>query len=309
MVLFNQALETRDYARFWDAARKYMREKYCEDDGVVDGVWYTLPSRARDFGVCGACYAGILEPLGLSRFWVRKMDVPPGKKVLCCFNINHPRFFKFLPLIGQMDFTLDPKPLDEYALVYASIPICPRDEDKPNLRWYGWRDCTICPECYQEFARQGPLANLMEYHDIQVAENSICDMYSPRMRNLYTECGRANPPDLQKLLQYSAQRAQVYTETVPQIRMMLFQARMQLQQQKMLNTMSSHYTMMGHMDQITYGTHHSYSAPGIGYGFANANLLQGAAYGQQAAGIMSNLVSGGSTMAVQQLEQRWRAVE
>ena len=168
LVLFNQALATKNNARFWDAARKYVREKDCDDEGIVDGVWYTLPSRAREFGVCGACYAGMLEPLGLSRFWVLKTDVPPGAKVLCCFNFNHPRFSKYLPLFAQMDLTLDPAPLDEYASVYASIPVCMRDEDKSNLHWYGWRDCTICPECYLEFARHSPLANLMEYHDTQV---------------------------------------------------------------------------------------------------------------------------------------------
>lgn len=91
--------------------------------------------------------------------------------------------------------------------------------------------------------------------------------------------------------------------------MMMFQARMQLQRQKMLNTMSSHYTMMGQLDQITHVSSYTYSAPGIGYSFANADLLQGAAYGQQAMGIMANIGSGGLALAVQQLEQRWRAVE
>ncbi|KAI0968096.1 hypothetical protein F4678DRAFT_202179 [Xylaria arbuscula] len=308
-ILMAQAYEKKDFGLFWRAVERLRHEKGCEDTGIVDGTWYMLPSNAAGFGVCAACYVAILEPLDVARFWVRKADVPLGAKVLCCFNITHPRLFRFVPRLLEMYFTLDPKALDEYASVYAAIPVCLRDEDKPGRRWYGWQDCTICPECYLDFARHSPLEKLMGLRDAQVAESRMCEMYSPRMRKLYTECGSKNPPDLEPLLEYSVERRQIYAETIPKIRTILSQQRMALHQQKFLNTMSSHHMVAGQLDQITYGMPYTYSAPGIGAGFANLNALQGAAYAQQATGVATGIGNGSHMMAVQQLEKRWRAVE
>ncbi|KAI0811809.1 hypothetical protein GGR55DRAFT_89080 [Xylaria sp. FL0064] len=275
-ILMAQAQEKKDFGLFWRAIDGLSREKECDDAGIVDGVWYTLPSNARDFGVCGACYIAILEPLGVARFWVRKTDVRSGARLLCCFNIGHPRLFRFVPRLLEMYFTLDPKALDEYASVYAAIPLCPRDEDKADRRWYGWKDCTICPECYLDFARHSPLENMMELRDTTVAESRMCEMYSPRMRKLYTGCGDTSPPDPQPFLEYSVQRRRVYAETVPKIRVILAQQRMALQQQKFPNTM---------------------------------NALQGAGNAQQGMEVAPGIGTGDELMTVQQLEQRWRAVE
>ncbi|KAI1743010.1 hypothetical protein F4680DRAFT_410788 [Xylaria scruposa] len=308
-IIMALADQKKDWRLFWDVITRLEREKTCEDDGIVDGVWYTLPSNPMDFCVCSACYVSIVEPLGVSEFWVRKRDVPPGKKVLCCFNMGHPRVWKFVPRLLEMYWTLDPTALDEYTSLYASVPMCSRDEDKRNLRWYGWKDCMICPECYLDFARHSPLAKMMELHDVLVADSVMCEMYSQRMRTLYTECGSANPPNLKALLEHSTQRRQVYMETIPQARMMMSQAKMALQQQKRLNLMSSHYTQLGQFQQNTYGGPYTYSAPGIGSGFVNSNSLQGAAYGQQAMNIAADLGSGRIGLAVGELEQRWRQVE
>ncbi|KAI1758466.1 hypothetical protein F4782DRAFT_525163 [Xylaria castorea] len=296
-ILMALADQQKNWQLFWDVVSRLEREKTCEEDGIVDGVWYTLLSNPRDFDVCSACYIAIVEPLGAAGFWVRKRNVPPGARLLCCFNIGHPRIWKFVPRLLEMYWTLDPTALDEYASLYASVPLCLRNEDKPNLRWYGWRDCTICPECYLEFARHSPLAKMMELHDAPLADSVMCEMYSRRMRTLYTECGSTNPPNLKPLLEYSTQRRQVYM------------AKMAQQQQKVLDVMSSHYTMAGQLQQNKYGKPYTYSAPGIGSGFANSNALQGAAYGQQAMNIAADLRTGRISLAVGELEQRWREVE
>lgn len=134
-------------------------------------------------------------------------------------------------------------------------------------------------------------------------------MYSKRMRTLYTECGNINPPNPKPLLDYSAQRRQVYMETVPQARMIMSQQKMAQQKQKMLNLTSSHYTRLGHSQEMTYGSAYKYSAPGVSSGFANSNSLQGAAYRQQANNLAADLGTANVSLAVGQLEQRWRAVE
>ncbi|KAI1263262.1 hypothetical protein F5Y18DRAFT_133852 [Xylariaceae sp. FL1019] len=305
-VLLAQAHERKDWAIFWRAIGKMNREKPCADDGIVDGTWYTLPSNPREFGVCGACHAAILEPLNISHLWKRKTGIPAGTKALCCFNFNHPRFGQYIPRLLEMYFTLDPTTLDSYASVYACIPPCSRDLERTSGRWYGWRECLICPDCYHTFAKQGTLANSMELRDAPLADSTVCEMYSARMRDLYTECGAEN--NLGKLLQFSEKRRQVYFETVPKMRAMIADARAKLNQQRYLNTMSSYHNTVGMLDQISYGTRVSYSAPGLGC-FATMDGLKGAAYSQQAMSVMAGVVGSGALAAVQTLEQRWRAVE
>ncbi|KAI0105005.1 hypothetical protein GGR51DRAFT_200880 [Nemania sp. FL0031] len=306
-VLLSQAREKENWAIFWDGLAKMAREKPCDENGIVDGVWYTLPSNPPDVMVCAACYVTALEVAGTARFWVRKRDVAPAARMLCCFNTAHPKVWKFLTRWNELYLTLDAKSLEEYASLHASLPSCLRDEDQPGRRWYGWKNCKICPECYFDFARNGPLAALMELNNVLLAENTMCEMYSRRMRALYTECGNANPPNLKHLLETSAQRRQVYFETIPPARMILEQQRIALNQQRMYNSMSSTYTFMGQLDQTNYGTAHAYSMPGVGYGFANGNALQGAIYGQQGADAAASIRAGGQ--AIRQLTARWSAVE
>ncbi|KAI1446501.1 hypothetical protein F5Y02DRAFT_407801 [Annulohypoxylon stygium] len=309
-ITMSRAHETKNYESFWTAVHKIANEKFCEDDGIEDGVWYSFPSDPDNFGICARCYVGIAEPLSVSQFFVRKHEAQPaGAKWRCCFSVVHPRFKQFMQQLLEMYYTLTSRSFSEFASVYASMPVCPRDEDAKDKRWYGWMDCTICPECYHEFARHTPLAAKMGLNNTLLETAAMCEMYSPRMRNLYKECGDASPPDPAPLLSYSVQRRLVWAETVPQMRMMLFRAKMALNQQSFLNATSAFYNSAGMLQEISMGSSHTYGAAGVGYGYANMNLLQGAMYGKQAMAVSSSAVNGGTIMLVGQLEQRWRAAE
>ncbi|KAI1092034.1 hypothetical protein F5B19DRAFT_455988 [Rostrohypoxylon terebratum] len=309
-IAMSRAHETKNYESFWTAVHKVAREKFCEDDGIEDGVWYSFPSDPTNFGICARCFVGIAEPLDVSRFFVRKRETQPsGTKWRCCFSVVHPRFKQFMQQLLEMYYTLTSHTFSEFASVYASMPVCPRDEDAKDKRWYGWTDCTICPECYHEFARHTPLAAKMALDNTPLQTAAMCEMYSPRMRNLYRECSDALPADPGPLLSYSVQRRVVWAETVPQMRMMLFRAKMALNQQSLLNATSAFYNSAGMLQEITMGSSHTYGAAGVGYGYANMNLFQGAMYGKQAMAVSSSAVNGGMIMLVGQLEQRWRAAE
>ncbi|KAI0382332.1 hypothetical protein F5Y04DRAFT_53174 [Hypomontagnella monticulosa] len=306
-----RAQETKDFQSFWTAVHKLSNVKFClDDEGIEDGVWYSLPSDPQDFAICAGCYVAIAEPLGVARFFVRKREPQPeGVKWRCCFSLGHPRIGQFVPRLLELYFTHDPTSLEEFASVYASILPCPRDEDVKNRRWYGWMDCTICPECYQDFAKRGPLAAKMDLISKALEESTICEMYSPRMRKLYTECSDTSPPDPAPLLRFSVQRRLVWMQTVPQMRTLLIQAKIGLDQQRFLNATSSFYNNAGMLQDITYGSPYTYGAPGVGYGFANANLLQGAMYSQQAFQVANNAAGPDKVFLVGQLERRWRDVE
>lgn len=148
----------------------------------------------------------------------------------------------------------------------------------------------------------------MKYHDVLSEKGLACEMYSKRMRTLYTRCGSTDPPDSKPLLEFSAHRRAVYDETIPPLLEIIRQGEKLIERQKMLGTMSSHYMLIGQMQENTNPSLTTFGPPGVGYGYANGNTLQGAIYGKQAAegtAAMSN----SNSRVEQDLRAKWNAVE
>ncbi|KAK7931200.1 hypothetical protein PG985_001912 [Apiospora marii] len=225
----SRAEELKDFTVFWAAMNKLSQERFCDPAGVKDGVWYTLHGVGADAGyqVCSSCYVSVAEPLGVSQFFRRKINIPPGAVLPCCMNPAHPRGRDFYTRLLEMYYTQSPAALAAYADEYAAIPPCPRYNDCGNnnkdRRWYGWKECTVCPECYHEFARKHEaLAGLMtlkndpaETEGDDGDEGVVCEMYSPRMRDLYILCNGTEQAaaDPKPLLEFAAERRRVFAET------------------------------------------------------------------------------------------------
>ncbi|ORY61593.1 uncharacterized protein BCR38DRAFT_495220 [Pseudomassariella vexata] len=137
--------DTKDYSVFWAVVNKVVKEKMCDDTGILNGEWYTFPSNPAEFGICKACYIAIAGSLNVAGFFVPKLGIPPNTTLLCCFNLLHPRLKSYMPKLLEMYFTRDPTSFEKYASTYAAIPPCPHDTAAKSVRWYGWRECTICP--------------------------------------------------------------------------------------------------------------------------------------------------------------------
>ncbi|KAK1704498.1 LOW QUALITY PROTEIN: hypothetical protein BDP67DRAFT_559500 [Colletotrichum lupini] len=306
-IAMSCATEAKQYSIFWKALDAACNEEFCSPQGITDGTWYTFPSHPAEFGICAACVANVAEPLGLSSSLVPKCGVSSGTTLLCCFNPANPRFAPYMTKLLECHFTADTHPLESYALEFASLPLCPRDEDFRDRRWYGWHDCTICPSCYHESIRGTTLAAAMPLKGVTVAASLMCEMYSPRMRNLYAQaCARNDPSEL---LQVSKARRAVYVETVPTIRQMIMEAQMALGQQRVLNVASSTSRAMGQAKEVVMPSQGVYSVPSVGFGFSNHFEAQGASYSKQANLIMAEYGSGSRTHVIGTLEKRWREVE
>ncbi|PKS05454.1 hypothetical protein jhhlp_008830 [Lomentospora prolificans] len=309
-IAMGRAQGCKDFSIFWNAIEKGNREEYCNANGIKDGKWFTFRSNPANFGICGGCFAIILEPLGLAHHFVPKAGVSKGEVLLCCLNPKSPRFISYTKNLLEAFFTRNVAAYEKYAVEFANLPICKRDEDFKGGVWYGWEQCHICPECYHEFVKGTALDASMTYRGVLLKDEScMCEMYSPRMRALYQEACTKSPPDASELLAYSDQRRIVYINTVMQIRRMLIESRLMLGQQQLLNANSLFYNNMGRLQEITMPSAYAYGAAGIGYGYANQSLLQGAMYGQQAMGVMQQATNPSRTLLVGQLERQWRAVE
>ncbi|KAK8044169.1 hypothetical protein PG993_004193 [Apiospora rasikravindrae] len=225
-MAMSRAHDLKDYSVFWAAMNKLGQEKFCGAQGITDGVWYTLHGVGPDAGyqVCSSCYVSVAEPLGLSQFFRRKINIPPGATLPCCMNPAHPRARDFVSLLLEAYYTQSPAALAAYADTYAAIPPCLRACDVKGRRWYGWDGCTICPECHHDFARKR-FDRGQKHHVRDVL---------PRMRDLYLLCnGTAQAaPDPKPLLEFAERRRQVFAETFVRFRMMSPAARWGMDRQE-----------------------------------------------------------------------------
>ncbi|KAJ0154804.1 hypothetical protein CTA2_12967, partial [Colletotrichum tanaceti] len=225
-VAMARAVESGDASVFWRALDAVCREEFCHPQGIKDGAWYTFPSHPEDFAICAACVAAVASPLGLASSLVPRCGVSPGATVTCSLNPASPRFASYAARLREASLVADAQPLEAYALEFASLPPCPRDEDVRDRRWHGWRDaCVACPSCYRECVRGTALAASMPLRGDVVAASLACDLYSPRMRALYADACARSPPDPSALLEAGRRRRAVYAETVPAIREMVMEVR------------------------------------------------------------------------------------
>ncbi|KAK1586099.1 uncharacterized protein LY79DRAFT_633986 [Colletotrichum navitas] len=307
-VAMSRAAETGEFSVFWGALDAACSEEFCGPQGIKDGTWYTFPSHPEEFGICASCVATVAEPLGLASSLVTKCGVRPGTTTLCSFNPASPRFASYMGKLLEGFFTADTQPLESYALEFASLPLCPRDEDFQNRRWYGWEGCAVCPSCYHEFVRGTALAASMPLKGDMVPASLMCEMYSPRMRRLYAAACARSPPDPSELLEVCKARRAVYAETVPAIREMIMEAQAALGQQRMLNAMgSANGGAAGQIQDVARQNAGACNMPGAGFGLSNCFEMQASSYGKQANSILAE--SGTRALVIRQLERKWREVE
>ncbi|KAH7367098.1 hypothetical protein B0T11DRAFT_274685 [Plectosphaerella cucumerina] len=305
------AEDRNDYSLFWRALVKAAEGPECNPEGTKGATWYTLrDSDPRDFFVCGLCHAAIVEPMGMGGFFTAKPGVPPDAAPRCCLNPRFPRFMSYLQKLLDGYFAQSTAALSAFASDYASLPLCRRDTLLQDAAWYGWPECTICPECHHEFIRGTALADAMPYQGGRWETSTMCKMYSPRMRALYLEACRANPPDATEMLAYSEHRTGVYVRTVMVVKQILQQQRMAIYQQQRLNGQSLFYTSLGNTQANLLGSDgRTYGAAGVGYGFQNEFQLDGARYGKQAMEVGASVRSGSAAIQIEELERQWKMVE
>ncbi|KAK7975800.1 hypothetical protein PG989_014263 [Apiospora arundinis] len=226
-MAMSRAHDLQDFSVFWAAVNKLGQEKFCDPSGIIDGVWYTLHGVEPDSGyqVCSACYVSVAEPLGLSQFFRRKINIPPGATLPCCMNPAHPRAHSFIPLLLETYYTMSLAALAAYADVYAAIPPCPRDSDAR-----GDRGAALHTRLAGLMTLRNSPIGTKEDEDEDGINTPMCEMYSPRMRDLYLLCNGTEQatPDPKPLLEFATRRRRVFAETVLPIRKMLLVARLAL---------------------------------------------------------------------------------
>ncbi|OIW26321.1 hypothetical protein CONLIGDRAFT_634618 [Coniochaeta ligniaria NRRL 30616] len=299
--------ETHNYELFWAALNTLVTEPLCDPKGTTNGTWYTLTSDPDGFAICRACYACIVEPWGVARYFMPDTSIPKSVTWICCLSPGIPRFPIYLTKLLELMLTHDPTPLAQFAGEYGCIPICKRDHDFKNGFWYGWDACTICPECHHEFIRGTALADSITLRGVQLESWRMCEMYSPRMRNLYLEACAANPPDPTALFAAAGQRRAVYNQTMPVVRKFVSDQRLALGRQQYLIGKSSFNNFIGGSLAASMPTHTFGMAAGE-HRFDNQFQVDGAKFGDQAI-VLGQQIRNGDWSSADGLERIWREVE
>ncbi|KAI9170701.1 hypothetical protein HJFPF1_00171 [Paramyrothecium foliicola] len=306
----HQASEANDGSIFWRCFEGLLseNEQACEIKGITGGNWYTTPNDPEEFGICGACLKGVVETYTKDHDFIPKPGVTPDITLVCCINPEHPRYREYILRVVESLSRYSWRILGDYAATYAKVPKCPRREPGKEARWWGLDRLCICEECYVGFAKGTALEAKFQANGELISEPRLCELYSPRMRGMYTEVCEGRR-DLEEFLTLAENRARVYGETIPRCKFLMFKQEMALQNQQFLGLMGVMYTGIGGMQEISSGHDYTVGNSTLGYGYANENALQGAAYTNQAFQAGAAAANLGPIQEVGMLERRWQEVE
>lgn len=309
-LLAGRTLETENYTQFWNGIDIACREPTC-GSGMKNATWYTLRSNPSGFEICRICYVAIAESMGIEHHFIPRPGPPPAPEasLTCSFSPTIARIQMCMDKVMEMVYKQDPAPLEEFIRVYAFMPLCARDTALENAVWHGWDECTICPSCHYHFIRGTALAGTMPHHQgTRVTGQAMCEMYSPRMRELYLAACASDPPDASALLAYSLQRRAVWSATMPCVRQIVSDIRLKSARQAAMLNNSMFYTWSGNLAQNYLPLEQTSQSAATGYGLYNHMQIKGAEFGRMATAL-GNEIRGEPAYVADELERRWRAVE
>ncbi|KAM0277347.1 hypothetical protein ACHAQH_005863 [Verticillium albo-atrum] len=272
--------------------------------GITDGKFYNFNGgAAANFGVCEACYAGILVPHGVDTFFAPEPQLVAGT-AWCAFNPSLSRFNGLVDSWLEASETGVWGTYETWVRKYAALPVCPNFNLAANSKWYGWQDCTICPECFEVAAEGTSLVSSMDMHNVVIEGETLCCMYSDRMRGKYKEACEAG--DATELRAFCRKRWETYQQTVPRFKML---AEMQSMQSAMAMSnmmLSMSYQHANAMSDWVSPSGHEYGNSSVGYHSSQYGVDSAEAWNKGQAGFAQ---ARGGVAEASYLKDIWQAVE
>lgn len=299
------AMTTKDYGAFWNAARMIIASPPCPSGGQYAGVWHTL-RRDRRVHVCAQCFAGMIYIYNFGSHF-EPVQAQIGQHRICIFNISTPRRLSFVTKLDECVSLRDFSKFEDYAIRFAALPVCPTYNMVEKRRWYGSDDFLICESCWEEFAKETCLASTLPHQGLIIPQ-ACCDLYSSRMRDLWTSaCAKNN---MAEFIAFAKHRNAVYEQTVPHMQRILAMSKMRLRQKQTL--MMSSIILQGSdnlvsLTQDPSQNHTLYGNSDVGYSYATDVGVLGAQQFKQALGIP--VVQRNEMAQLAQLEAIWKQVE
>ncbi|KAL4945627.1 hypothetical protein BDV06DRAFT_184401 [Aspergillus oleicola] len=308
--VWGEAVESNDFSIWLNAMIKFIQYPPCTLQIAPGTAIYQIPG-VENFDVCQSCFVGIIQPHGLDRFFQATGTATNSVPRACDLNPGHPSFAKYAIKLDEAMITATFSTFTTYVSRVSDNPPCPKLDLVKGRNWYGETGCRICPSCYEEVCRDTYLSQFFQaipelLPPTRDGEDGIhCDMYSPRMRTKWQSACTSR--DFHSFMQFATYRKSIYDRTVPEMRSLVQQAKLNLAMQKMHNSTSTFYNAMDGASAWQYNPNIRFTGGGVGGSFATPWGVTGAQEGQAAWGLMTSTSS--MTSRVRSLEGMWHAVE
>ncbi|KAJ3496025.1 hypothetical protein NLG97_g2972 [Lecanicillium saksenae] len=315
MFALEAAENMDDFSAFHKSASAIVKLVPCTKNGIIRGNWWTLAGGCKNFDICEACYEGIMKPNELDKFLETKKH-GSEETIVCDFCPAAPRYNEYLSKFAE---TLDRGVFSCYAdhvKTFASVPACPGRDHLAKSHWWGYGEALFCQNCYLVYVRHTSLSDHMPLQGEYDERAQICQIWSPRMRNMWRAVCDAGEPgsaesnaELIKFRAFGAKRLEVYLVTVPKINFIKGMKEikmMQAMQQGQLSLMYQGMNSMAVLSGTDDGNWHGNSS--IGW-YETENGATGAQMFNNMQAGMADANRGDEWMQIFQLELMWKEVE
>ncbi|KAG0132768.1 hypothetical protein HOY82DRAFT_557633 [Tuber indicum] len=217
---WDSAVQKGSFEVWWEAVYALMTLPQCSEKGFTDQVardWYSLRhlhENLEDFKCCRSCYASILRPLDLARYFdpIRLPLQNPTSTRACSLAPDGPRYGAYMKKLGEASNRRRFDIFRSYIIPRANIPPCRPKSFLARMKWYGTDEFVACEECYFEYVRDSPLNSQLTVHARYSPEPQACDLYSPRMKHIWEEaCAKR---DIKYFARAAIQRGEIYCEVL-----------------------------------------------------------------------------------------------
>ncbi|KAK1750138.1 hypothetical protein QBC47DRAFT_353959 [Echria macrotheca] len=280
-------------------------------DPIIDGLFYNFaPAPVDEFGVCEACYAGVITPLGMAYTLAPSPERVQGR-FWCAFN---PRMLQLRRFVDALNAEIDsPRSnagvFEAAARKWMSIMPCPKRDTVPGGQgheWWGWPDCPVCHECYEDVVRGTALEGEMAFRGVKFENPSPCALYSPAQRQRYLAACES-PGNPEEFLAFCRERTKVYNDTVPLLTSLRQQAQADMDA-AMLEQVIGHGLRMS--DKITFGEPSSqYRSSATGNLYNSYGGVQAERHQAESDRLFRRARDGERRARMLELEARWAQYE
>ncbi|EWG50952.1 hypothetical protein FVEG_10067 [Fusarium verticillioides 7600] len=134
------------------------------------------------------------------------------------------RYERLCQKLYEANYTGNFNAFSNFAVKFCQVPLCPRIGALQNVRWWGYEGLLFCEECYYDFVSATTLGNAMPINGVFYKEYQMCQIWSPRMREMWKQVCEAGSPGsvesdiaLEELKAFAAQNMSIYDQTIRQI--------------------------------------------------------------------------------------------
>lgn len=314
LMAAGEAKAQKDFDVFASAMSVLLDCLPCDKGGITSGEGWTLAGGCEAFVICHACYVGIIWCTGRFSEDFERTSWPEKDVKLCGLNSSAPRYPQFFSKFYESCDREDSSFFSGFVKQFAPLAPCPHNDIYTGRAWWGYPQARCCAECYEDWVSHTPLAKMMPLQGQVLKEDTICQMWSPRMRTLWLAVCEAGEPGSDELeaavTEFCAigqQREEVFWETVPAIkrlRAIKYAENANIRAQAMASVQYGGMSALSVVSGITDG--HRYGNSAIGW----HDTSSGAAAAQARASMMASMHGAASRdVELYQLQARWSKVE